>query len=230
MKIPREKIFRASGAGNRNQPSRIALRHSEALAVLARLGFQGSATKATFREYIKSLRKLGTPFPGGKIGYGRRVLASYSYEHMMELALILSLRVYHVVPDSILAKIIQHRTELSRFYRRAYLERASGLGRPTTFTYDGHKTIEVGGTFLDLRINFSGGTLTRFGPLHLLSPAEAIQIFAARDATARSLLPIHLSDLAERSIGAAAKVSQARPNPAARRPHHGRVAKAAVAD
>jgi hypothetical protein len=228
MKIACKKIDRRSRAAGCNQPPTISLRHSEALAVLAGLGFQGVATKGTFREYIKSLRKLGTPFPGGKIGYGRRVLASYSYEQMMELALILSLRVYHVVPDSILAKIIQHRNKLARLYRWAYVERATGLGRTIIFTYDGNRSFEIGGTFLDLRLNFCGGTLTRFGPLRLLGPAEAIQIFAARDTAARSLLPIHLSDLAERLIDAAAKVAQTRRSPAVRRTHRRHDVKAAV--
>jgi hypothetical protein len=57
----------------------IKLHHGEAVWVLARLGFQGKANKSTFYEYIKSLRKLGTPFEPGRIGFGRRGLANYSY-------------------------------------------------------------------------------------------------------------------------------------------------------
>jgi hypothetical protein len=40
----------------------IRLQHGEALWVLAELGFQGKVRKSTFYEYVKSLRKLGTPF------------------------------------------------------------------------------------------------------------------------------------------------------------------------
>ena len=54
----------------------IELHHGEALWVLARLGFQGAASKSTFYEYIKSLRKLGTPFGRGKMRLARRGLAS----------------------------------------------------------------------------------------------------------------------------------------------------------
>jgi hypothetical protein len=39
----------------------IALRHSEAVWVLAEMGFQGGANRATFNEYIKSLRKEHPP-------------------------------------------------------------------------------------------------------------------------------------------------------------------------
>jgi hypothetical protein len=83
----------------------IELHHGEALWVLAQLGFQGGASKSTFYEYIKSLRKLGTPFESGRIGYARRAPANYSYYHLMELALVLTLRVYHVVPDAVLVAI-----------------------------------------------------------------------------------------------------------------------------
>src|SRR6478672_1612764 len=69
---------------------RIRLHHGEAMWVMARLGFQGEASRSTFYEYVKSLRKLGTPFDRGKIGSGRRGMANYSYCHLMELALVLS--------------------------------------------------------------------------------------------------------------------------------------------
>ena len=106
---------------------KIGLRHGEALWVLSRLGFQGNASKSTFYEYIKSLRKLGTPFERGKIGYGRRGLANYSYGHLMELSLALTLRVYHVVPDTVLTDVVRCRKTLYQCYRRAYIERSSGL-------------------------------------------------------------------------------------------------------
>jgi len=54
----------------------IALHHGEALRVLSHVGFQGAASRDTFHEYVKSLRKLGTPFEHGKIGLGRRGLAN----------------------------------------------------------------------------------------------------------------------------------------------------------
>ena len=228
MKKPSKHSVGVSGLDTRERSlPHLALRHREAITVLADLGFQGRATRETFREYIKSLRKLGTPFPGGRIGYGRRILARYSYQHLMELALILSLRVYHVVPDSILAEIVRHRKELVRLYQRAYRERATKLGSITTFTSHG-QTLRVSGTFLDLQIDFSGGMLSHFGPPRLIGPAEAIQIFAAHDIAARSLLPIHLSALAERLIAAAAKVSPPHRNPPTRKSSAGSPKKAAT--
>src|SRR5262249_21276359 len=141
----------------------IALQHGEALWVLANLGFQGASSESTFFEYIKSLRKLGTPFEKGKLSK-RRGLANYSYEHLMELVLVLTLRVYHVVPDSILISIVRHRPTLSRYYRRAYAERHSGIGTAIRVQTSGHAPIHMQGVFLDLQIDFSGGMLTSFGP------------------------------------------------------------------
>src|SRR6266581_2494971 len=169
----------------------IKLHHGEAMWVLTRLGFQGNASKSTFYEYIKSLRKLGTPFEHGTIGFGRRGLANYSYCHLMELALVLTLRVYHVVPDSILVEIIRYRRTLYRYYRRAYADRE--LRARISIKASKDVPIEVRGIFLDLQINFSGGTLTSFGPPRLLSPFEGLATFAKRDVAARALLPINIS-------------------------------------
>jgi hypothetical protein len=179
---------------------KIALNHGRALWVLQQLGFRGKTSDSTFYEYIKSLRKLGTPFRPGEIGVARRGRANYSYYHVMELALALTLRVYHVVPDSVLTQIIRHRRSLYRHYRRAYTERRDGLGTRTKFRADTGANFALSGVFLDLQINFSGGRLVSFGPPKVFSPAEALQVFAERDLAARAFLPINLSRLAERVI------------------------------
>jgi hypothetical protein len=197
----------------------IKLHHGEALWVLSRLGFQGKATKSTFYEYIKSLRKLGTPFEGGTIGFGRRGLANYSYCHLMELALVLTLRVYHVVPDSILAEIIRYRRMLYRCYRRAYADRE--LKARISVQASKRVPIEVRGIFLDLQINFSGGVLTGFGPPKLLSPFEGLAAFAERDIAARAMLPINISLLSERLVSTAlqAPVIRTGPRPSSKHGH-----------
>jgi hypothetical protein len=197
----------------------IRLHHGEAMWVLTRLGFQGKASKSTFNEYVKSLRKLGTPFEHGTIGLGRRGLANYSYYHLMELALVLTMRVYHAVPDSILAEIIRYRRTLYRSYRRAYADRE--LRARISVQAPKRVPIEVRGIFLDLQINFSGGTLTSFGPPKLLSAFEGLAAFATRDIAARALLPINLSVLSERLVSTAlrAPLIRAGPRPSGK---HGR--------
>jgi hypothetical protein len=181
----------------------IELHHGEALWVLARLGFQARASKSTFYEYIKSLRRLGTPFERGKIGLARRGLANYSYYHLMELALVLTLRVYHVVPDAVLVKIARYRRRLYRQYRHAYADRCSGLGAPTMMHAAADGSLHVRGVFLDLQMTFSGGNLVNFGPPKLLSPFEAVTAFAECDLAARAFVPINLSLLSERLVSTA---------------------------
>jgi hypothetical protein len=201
------------------QPKRlppIKLHHGEAMWVLTRLGFQGKASKSTFYEYIKSLRKLGTPFERGKIGFGRRGLANYSYCHLMELALVLTLRVYHVVPDSILAKIIRYRRTLYRCYQRAYADRELRARIIVQASKD--VPIDVRGVFLDLQI-FSGGVLTGFGPPRLLSPFGALVAFAERDIGARTILPINLSVLSEQLVSTALRAPLIRTGPRPSRKH-----------
>jgi hypothetical protein len=192
---------------------KIELRHGQALWLLSHLGFQGNASKSTFYEYIKSLRKLGTPFERGKIGYGRRGLANYSYAHLMELALALTLRVYYIVPDIVLTELIRYRHALYRCYRRAYIERRSGLGAPIKLKFAGRKPFVARGVFLDLQIDFAGGTLTAFGPPRLLSSYDAFEVFVESELAGRALLPINLSLLAERLVAAALRAPSVRSGP-----------------
>jgi hypothetical protein len=176
----------------------IELYHGRAIWVLAKLGFRGAASESTFKEYIKSLRKLGVPFEREEIRRKRRGrLKRYSYHHLMELALVLYLRVYHVVPDSVLVKIIRYRKSLYWLYRQAYIERCTGRGTPIVVKTRHRAPIKMRGVFLDLQMNFSGGKLARFGPPRSLSPSEAVATFAGRDLAARAFLPLNLSLLSE---------------------------------
>ena len=127
----------------------------------------------------------------------KRTLAYYGYSELMELAVTLSLRVYHVVPDSVLTAIVDNRSKLHRIYRRAYDQRFTGKGTPTVLDIQG-SPIELRGCFLDLGIRFSGGRLVRFGPPKLLSPREALALSVQRMRTTQTWLPLGLSALAER--------------------------------
>jgi hypothetical protein len=119
----------------------IKLNHGQALLLFSQLGFQGMVSESTFHEYVKSLRKLGVPFEFGKIGMPRRGQANYHYNHLMELVLTLTLRVYHVVPDVLLKQIIHYRKSLNRHYRQAFGQRCSGIGAPKR--QDGVRSVHV---------------------------------------------------------------------------------------
>ena len=161
------------------------------------LGYGDGVSPKTFYEYIKSLRKLGIPFGRQTLRSQKRTLAYYGYSELMELAVTLSLRVYHVVPDSVLTAIVDNRSKLHRIYRRAYDQRFTGKGTPTVLDIQG-SPIELRGCFLDLGIRFSGGRLVRFGPPKLLSPMEALALSVQRMRTTQTCLPLGLSALAER--------------------------------
>src|ERR1700728_97550 len=114
-------------------PPALALTYGQVMWLLLQLGYGNGVTESTLHEYLKSLRKLGIPF-GGRISRpGERIRAQYTYYHIMELALVQCLRVYHVVPDSILREIDKNREKLRELYRRAYALRASGEGSSTKF-------------------------------------------------------------------------------------------------
>lgn len=192
----------------------IRLRYGQTIWLLTELGLRGPVSKNTFHEYIKALRKLGIPFGQEKFQTKhRKRLAYYSYYHLMELALTLSLRVYHVVPDAILKGIVQHRTLLNRLYRLAYQQRRNGTGRPIVITFDREKPVELRGLFLDLNITFSGGHMVRFGPPKLLSPPKALRRFSQSNAFAKPFMPMNVSLLAERLVATAQEAPDIRSGP-----------------
>ena len=178
----------------------IELYHGQAVWVMTELGFRGAVSDRTFYEYLKSLRKFGIPFEHSSGDATRRELVLYSYFNLMEEALALTLRVYHVVPNALLSEVIRYRQSLYRHYRRAYLHRLSGKGSLITVQSTGGPTIQMRGLFLDLQINYSGGHLVSFGPPKILSPYAAVATFAEHDLATRALLPINLSLLAERVV------------------------------
>ena len=115
--------------------------------MLAKLGYSEGVAAKTFYEYVKSLRKLGIPFGHHTMKSQDKTLADYTYCDVMELAMTLALRVYHVVPDSVLKAIMRNRAQLHRLYRRAYAERRSGKGSPIFLTGEHGAPIELRGRF-----------------------------------------------------------------------------------
>jgi hypothetical protein len=183
----------------------IRLGHGEVIRLLTELGFAEGVTRHTFHVYVKSLRRIGIPF-GQRIRFRtktRNRRAYYDYLQIMEVALALSLRVYHVVPDSILKRIIRHRDVLSRFYQRAYSQRKSGEGSPIVAHIKPLQQLKLRGLFLDLDIQFSGGQLLHFGPPKLLPPSKALVLFDQSTAPSRRFLPLNLSLLAEQVVALA---------------------------
>ena len=195
------------------KPPKIRLRYGQVIWLLTELGYSEGVSRNTLHEYIKALRRFGIPFGHMKFQTkGKKKLAEYSYCHLMELALVLSLRVYHVVPDSILKGIAEYRARLHRFYNRSYMERCGGAGSPLTIEVQG-RTVELRGLFLDLDIRFSAGHMVRFGPPKLMPPREALTRFSQSVAPARSLVPICLSRLSELIVETALRAPEVRSGP-----------------
>jgi hypothetical protein len=202
------------------KPVLTPLRHGQVIWLLTELGYGLGTNKGALHEYLKALRKLGIPF--GRVifqGGGHRRLAEYTYCHIMEVVIVMSLRVYHVIPDAVLNQMIRYRRRLSRMYIRAYELRHSGAGAPVTLRSPNGVAIEFRGMFLDLDIRFSGGRLSHFRPPRLLTSFEALDVFSKASLPGRVFLPMNLSMLAERVMGLAlaATIAQGGPTPRRRR-------------
>lgn len=200
-----------------SNPPRIRLRYGQVMWLLTELGYGAGVSRNTLHEYLKALRKLGIPFGHVKFQTKhKRKLAEYSYYHTMELAIVMSLRVYHVIPDSVLKGIVRYRGQLQRIYRRAYAERRSGAGSPIIVEPTDRAPIELCGLFLDLDIRFSAGHLVKFGPPKLLTCIEALELFSKSTLTGRTFLPMSLSLLSEQvvAMALAAPLIRSGPTPA----------------
>jgi hypothetical protein len=176
--------------------SEITLTHGRALWVLRQLGF-GQQGEATFNYYIKSLRKLGVPFTleDSKTWTGR--LAFYSYEHLVELSLALTLRTYGILPDAVLRALVRYRPRLRAIYREAYDQRRRITKISIHNMQSRRSSIEVSGVYLDLQMRFSGRQIESFGPPRLVRPWAALRNFVDTFDRSRPVLPVHISALAE---------------------------------
>jgi hypothetical protein len=193
---------------------RIMLRHGQVIWLLTELGYNEGTTASAFYEYIKSLRKFGIPFGDEKFRTKHRTrLANYSYRHIMEIVIVLSLRVYHVVPDAILKGIAEYRKQLWHLYHRAYAERCVGKGTTISLTFEGSRPIRIRGLFLDLNIKFSGGNLVHFGPPRVLSPTETLARFGERSTSGQIFMPLSLSVLSELVVAVALRAPEIHSGP-----------------
>lgn len=184
----------SSAARVSREPPALALRHSAAVAVLMRMGFHGEVSEETFKGYIKGLRKLGVPFILGACRPGSW-LAVYSYEHLMELAVALSLRTYNILPDSLVNDLIGHRATLHRLYADAWRQVADSRRRPVTFRGSRGVAHVAPGPYLDLKIVQHGRRFAMSGAPQLLTTAEALERFGDTVATAFVPGPVRISAL-----------------------------------
>jgi hypothetical protein len=176
--------------------SEIALTHGRALWVLRQLGF-GEGAESTFNYYVKSLRKLGVPFAPDESKKWEGRLAFYSYEHLVELSLALTLRTYGILPDAVLGGLVRYRPHLHAIYREAYGQRHRITKISIRSSQPQPSRIEVLGVYLDLQMKFSGRQLVRFGPPRLVRPWSALREFVDASDSSRPVLPVHISALAE---------------------------------
>jgi hypothetical protein len=191
----------------------LSLSYGQVVWVLESVGFGTGAPDATFRHYLKSLRKIGLPFRRGEPGLDHGRVARFGFDQVMDLSLALSLRVYGTLPDAVAEGLIGSRDVLHGFYRRAYLEHASGLGAPVEIAVAGRAHFTVAGVWLDLHLRYAGGRCLGFGPPRVLSAFEALRAYALPDPVALTRPPLNLSALAIRVVEAALQC------PRARRPH-----------
>ena len=109
----------------------ILLTHGQARWVLKHFNMLSGESESTFDAFLKSFRRDGVPFADDEKGVGAGHNLSYRFEHMMELALALTLRTQGIVSRDMVKLIASHRGKLRAFFRMAYLDRGRKGGALT---------------------------------------------------------------------------------------------------
>ncbi len=179
---------------------RLALSHGQARWVLNNLGLHAGEDEQTFNSYIKSLRRDGVPFARDELGVGAGHNLAYRYPHLMELTVALALRTQGVLSRHIVGLLAQYRSILRSHYRRAWLERDNGLGKPRKVVIDGSCTERerrFSGAYLDLSLTYaSHGVLSVTEP-RLLDPIQALDYYMAGHQSLYPRPPLPISQFAQ---------------------------------
>jgi hypothetical protein len=96
----------------------MALSHGQARWVLMHTGPR-MGSEETLDAYLKFLRRNGVPFPADQLDRGRGVNVSYSYDHLMELALALFMRSQDILKGDVVALLSEQRAQFREIFHRA---------------------------------------------------------------------------------------------------------------
>ncbi len=175
----------------------LALSHGQARWVLDYLGLHAGEDVQTFDAYIKSLRRDGVPFARDELGVGPGHNLKYRYSHMMELAVALALRTQGVLSRDIVGLLAFHRTLLRSHYRRAWLERESGVGAPRKVVIEGITERRISGAYLTLELGYNSyGVLMMMEP-KLIDPVDAFDHYMGLHRLVYPRPPLPISQIAE---------------------------------
>jgi hypothetical protein len=118
----------------------------------------------------------------------------------MELGVALSFRLHRILPWDVTKVLVEHRAELRKIYRKAYLEREGGYGRPIQIKLGLYKEFFAKGIYLDLNFSYADDQLVSSGGPVARNAAEAIKIYIEQSPGSQIRPPLPLSQLASEII------------------------------
>jgi len=188
----------------------IALSHGQARWLFAEGLHLSDTSDSSFDSYLKFLRRGGVPFDQGETPGGPGVNVVYRYHHLMEVVLALTLHRQAILKGDVVRFLVDMREELRPLFRRAWLERISGLGARVPVKVGTGKSFKASGVWLDLGLHYvPGGPLTTTGP-ELLGPKEAIKFVCTHHRQQHYRDPIRISDYANDVVRLASEVPEVR--------------------
>jgi hypothetical protein len=188
----------------------IALSHGQARWLFAEGLHLSDTPDSAFDSYLKFLRRGGVPFGSGETPGGPGINVVYRYHHLMEVVLALALHRQAILKGDVVGLLVEMREELRPLFRRAWLERASGLGASVPVKVGAGKGFRASGLWLDLGLHYiPGGPLATTGP-KLLGPEEAIKFACTLYRQQHYRDPIRISDYADDVVRLAPEAPEVR--------------------
>lgn len=188
----------------------IALSHGQARWLFAEGLHLSDTSDSSFDSYLKFLRRGGVPFDKAETPGGPGTNVIYRYHHLMEVVLALALHRQAILKSDVVSFLVDMREELRPLFRRAWLERASGLGASVSVKVGNGKSFPASGVWLNLGLRYTpGGPLTTSGPM-LLGPEEAIKFVCTLHRQQHFRDPIRISDFADDVVRFASEAPEVR--------------------
>lgn len=195
---------------SKQNPDSIVLSHGQARWLLAEGLHLSDTSDSSFDSYLKFLRRGGVPFDPGETPGGPGINVIYRYHHLMEVVLALVLHRQAILKSDVVSLLVDMREDLRPLFRRAWLERASGLGASVPVKVGTGKRFMASGLWLDLGLHYvPGGPLTASDPT-LLGPEDAIRFVCTHHRQQHYRDPIRISDYANDVVRLAPEAPEVR--------------------
>ena len=184
-----------------NDVSQLSLSHGQVLWVIENMQIVPWLNRAALDSVLKKFRREGVPdftLTGQQGRQGSDFI--YAYEQLMDCVVAMKLVADGLAFRHVVGLMTSDPKKLWLFYRRAFIEADTGLGRAFEIKAADSRKINIGGLYLDFHAVISQtGVLSTTGPL-LLDPWDAMNRYMGLYSMHHPAGMVRLSQLATEAV------------------------------